>query len=470
MSGEPETLLINAGAAKVTAWFLENSLDAYICVQDGKIGWVNETWTQITGWARPQSIGRPYADFLFRDEAGAVTADLDALPFGGRGVITHRIAAKSRGVIWVRCHAVRGAGGWVLMILRDITAERQREVDNEQARGIATLVRETAGITTWRYDADEDRYEIDPDFTDHSRRPDVAHSGDSQRQLIHRDDLGRVTMQFAASVVTGEPGEAEYRMRIGDDRRWRRTRAAWRGLRRRPSGRWDVLGVNADISEIADARDAALKGEEAALAAAEAKSRFLANISHEFRTPMNGVLGVLHLIKADPPAAERRRLVDQALSAGTGLSDMLNDIIDYADIEAGRLALTAEPLDPVEALASIIAMFRPQADAKSVALDVLSAADVGWIAADAARLRKLFFHLVSNAVKFTHRGRVEARLSAAGDGEARRLRLEVQDTGVGVAPEAEGRLFKRFSQADSSVTREYGGPGLGLAVTRRLAE
>jgi signal transduction histidine kinase/CheY-like chemotaxis protein len=470
MSSEPEKVLINAGAAKVTAWFLENSLDAYVCVQNGRIGWVNETWAQVTGWAKPQSVGRPYADFLFREEAAAVSADLDALPFRGRGVITHRIAAKSRGVLWVRCHAVRGADGWVLMILRDITAERQREIDNAQARSVSAMVRHTAGVTPWRYDAEQDRYEIDPDFTEHARHG-VAdlRTGDSQRQVIHHDDAQAVAAKWNHTIETGEPGEIEYRMRLGKGQ-WRRTRTSWQGLRQRASGRWDILGVTADITEIANARDAALKGEQAALAAAEAKSRFLANISHEIRTPMNGVLGVLHLIKADPPGEQRERLVDQALTAGVGLSDLLNDIIDFADVETGHLALTAEPLDPAEMLASIVAMFRPQAEAKGVALGARIAGDVGWIAADAARLRKLFFHLVSNAVKFTQQGRVEARLAASGAGEARRLRLEVQDTGVGVAPEAEGRLFQHFSQADSSITREYGGPGLGLALTRRLAE
>ncbi|MGH6971095.1 MAG: ATP-binding protein, partial [Caulobacteraceae bacterium] len=223
------------------------------------------------------------------------------------------------------------------------------------------------------------------------------------------------------------------------------------------------------ITEIAEARDAALRGEVAARAADEAKSRFLANISHEIRTPMNGVLGILHLIKADPPRPERQKLVEQALAAGLALSELLNDIVDFSDAEAGRLELAAEPVDPAEQLASVVALFRPEADAKGLALTTEAAADVGWVAADPARLRKLFFHLVGNAVKFTHSGRIVARLSASGEGEARRLRLEVEDTGVGVAPDARDSIFRQFTQSDSSVTRRYGGPGLGLAVTRSLA-
>jgi signal transduction histidine kinase len=370
----------------------------------------------------------------------------------------------------MRCHAVRGGDGWVLMILRDVTADRQREIDNEQARSVAALVRETGGVRTWRYDAEEDRYEIDPDFTDHIGRGDGnVRSGESQRQLIHRDDIEAVMAQWWASIASGAPGEAEYRLRYGADPRWRRTRAAWRGLTRRPSGRWDILGVSADITAIAEARDAALSGEQAARAAAEAKSRFLANISHEIRTPMNGVLGVLHLIKSDPPHAERQALVERALAAGAGLADLLGDIIDFSDVEAGRLELAAEPTDPAVELASVAAMFRSQAEAKGVALAARARRDIGWVAADPARLRKLFFHLVGNAVKFTHDGRIEARLSAKGAGEARRLRLSVSDSGVGVAPAAETALFEGFTQADGSLTRRYGGPGIGLAMTRRLA-
>jgi signal transduction histidine kinase len=471
LPSEPTQAAVTVGGLKAMGWFLQHSLDAFVGVRSGELAWANDTWTRLTGWSHTQSTGRPYADFLFREDVAAAMGEIEALPEGGRSVFTFRIAAKSRGLLWLRHHAVRASDGWVLMILRDITAERQREVDNEQARRVASLVRRTAGVMPWRYDAEEDRYEVDPDFTGQDDRSAAdVRSGASQRDVIHPDDSGAVAAQWHRSLSTGAPGEVEYRMRAASESQWRRTRAAWQGVRQGPSGRWDILGVNADITEIAEARDAALRGEQAARTAAEAKSRFLANISHEIRTPMNGVLGVLHLIKAEPRRAERRRLLDQALAAGVGLSDLLNDIIDFSDIESGRVALSAEPLDPREQLASVIAMFRPQAEAKGVALEAEIAADIGWVAADPPRLRKLFFHLASNAVKFTHKGRVTARLSASGAGEARRLRLEVEDTGVGIAAGAREHVFQHFTQADSSVTRQYGGPGLGLAVTRHLAE
>jgi signal transduction histidine kinase/CheY-like chemotaxis protein len=464
MLSEPAPALVTVGELQAMGWFLQNSLDAFVAVKDGQLGWTNDTWTNLTGWTREQSTARPYADFLSREDVAAATAEIEALPFAGRSVFTYRIAARSRGWLWLRHHAVRGADGWVLMILRDTTAEHQREIDNQHARHVAELVRDTAGVTPWRYDAETDQYDVAPDFTDHLDRASAdVRDGHAQRALIHPDDIGAVLEVWDRSLSTGAAAEIEYRLRSAEGEQWRRVRCAWQGVRQRANGRWDVLGVNADITEIAEARDAAV-------AAAAAKSRFLANVSHEFRTPMNGVLGVLHLIKSEPSRAERRRLVDQALAAGVGLSDLLNDIIDFSDVEAGRLELTAEPLDPLEQLSSIIAMFKPQAEARGVSFEVECAADLGWVAADPARLRKLYFHLVSNAVKFTHRGRIAARLSASGAGETRRLRLEVEDTGVGIDPAAEADVFQHFTQADSSVTRRYGGPGLGLAVTRRLAE
>jgi PAS domain S-box-containing protein len=209
--------------------------------------------------------------------------------------------------------------------------------------------------------------------------------------------------------------------------------------------------------------------EQAALAAAEAKARFLANVSHEIRTPMNGVIGILHLLEAEPSRQERQKLVAEALASGVGLSDLLNDIIDYSDVDAGRLELFPEPLDPRAELESVLALMRARVLKKGLDLHV-SCAPMGWVRGDPARLRKMFFHLLGNAVKFTEQGSIAATLSARGEGEARRLRLEVADTGIGISKAKHANLFERFSQGDGSSTRRFGGPGLGLAVTKRLAE
>src|SRR5579872_19104 len=303
MSSEPEQTLVTVAAVRASTWFLQNSLDAFLGVCEGELKWAGGAWTSLTGWAVEKCQGRPLADFLHPDDVAPAMADIDGMGgTGARSVFTYRFAGKTRGWLWMRCHAVRGEAGWVLMILRDVTAERQREIDNEEARRVAAMVRQTAGLMTWRYDVEADEYAIDPDFTDHhAKSAPEKRKGALIRGAVHPDDLAATEESWRRAVSTGEPGVMQYRARTDDGGDWKHFRVSYQGVRRRVSGRWDILGIAEDLTEMAEARDAAIRGAEAARAAAEAKSQFLANISHEIRTPMNGVLGVLHLIKAEPP-------------------------------------------------------------------------------------------------------------------------------------------------------------------------
>jgi signal transduction histidine kinase len=357
------------------------------------------------------------------------------------------------------------------MALKDASDPQSLDDRDEEARRIAAEVRSAAGVVMWRYDSASNDFEVDPDIANPSSGEARGRQGAAAAYAtIHPDERSGLIANLKASLATGVPGEGEYRHRPAGRSKWRRRRITWRRVRSRTGEGWDLLGAVQDITELVEARDAALRGEQAARAAAEAKIQFLANISHEFRTPMNGVLGVLHLIKAEPPPAERKRLIEQGLAAAGGLSDLLNDIIDFSDVEAGRLQLAPEALDPARILKDLVASFQTAAHAKGLTLTVRVQRNLGWVAVDGARLRRIFLHYVSNAVKFTVQGSIEARLSASGEGESRRLRFEVRDTGVGVAPEARADLFQHFSQADSSTTRAFGGPGLGLAIARRLAD
>jgi signal transduction histidine kinase len=179
---------------------------------------------------------------------------------------------------------------------------------------------------------------------------------------------------------------------------------------------------------------------------------------------------VLHLLQREKLSEDGRRLLEEAANCGRMLSQLLDDVIDLSRIEAGRLDLAPEPLDPVALMDSVARLLRPQADAKGVQLRTRVDGHPGWILADPVRLRQALFNLAGNAVKFTSEGHVEIRLRALQEGERSRLRLEVEDTGVGIPAEAQGALFGRFQQADGSTSRRFGGSGLGLAITRRLAE
>ncbi|WP_165844090.1 hybrid sensor histidine kinase/response regulator [Phenylobacterium kunshanense] len=230
-----------------------------------------------------------------------------------------------------------------------------------------------------------------------------------------------------------------------------------------------TIDVSRDVTAQVAAEAALKEAKAEAEAATRAKAEFLANVSHEIRTPLNGVLGALQLLQDEPVSAEGRSLMRRANDCGRMLAELLNDVLDFSKIEAGQLDLSPEPLDAREALDVVVGLLEGQARAKGV--DLRSAVDGEgfWIEADAVRLRQVMFNLVGNAVKFTSAGHVEARLSVQPMGDdRRRVRFEVEDTGIGMAPEVQARLFERFQQAESDTARRFGGAGLGLSISRAL--
>ncbi|WP_332774033.1 ATP-binding protein, partial [Phenylobacterium sp.] len=346
---------------------------------------------------------------------------------------------------------------------RDVGDERLREQEAEELEHASELLRRTAGVYLWRYNPDAGEYEIDPDFSRRfSEAPQDRRIAAGHLEAgVHVEDRTDLEDPFKHSVRTGEGGAAEYRY-LAPNRTWRRVRSAWSGGQRLASGQWEVMGVTQDLTELMAERDRAQAG-------AEAKSRFLANISHELRTPMNGMLGILHLLLTAEHPDVRARLLTEALASGSRLSDLLNDIVAFSDLEAERLAIHREPTDVAQVLEAAIGPLREQAQAKGLGLRVETEANIGLLALDAARLRQLLFSLVANAVKFTDRGGIDVRVAIRGQGDSTRLRIEIEDTGVGISEGAREGLFSGFVQADGSTTRRFGGAGLGLAIARRLA-
>ncbi|MDO9222406.1 MAG: ATP-binding protein [Caulobacter sp.] len=229
-----------------------------------------------------------------------------------------------------------------------------------------------------------------------------------------------------------------------------------------------AIDVSRDITERVAADTALREAKAEAEAANQAKTEFLANVSHEIRTPMNGVLGALHLLERENISPEGRELMRQAGDCGRMLSQLLNDILDFSKIEAGQLDLAPEPMNVGEALRGVTALLAGQARAKGVDLRCETTGEDLWIVADPVRLQQAMFNLVGNAVKFTVQGHVAARLSVGTEGDGRRVRLEVEDTGIGMTPQAQTHLFERFRQAESNTARRFGGTGLGLSITRAL--
>lgn len=203
--------------------------------------------------------------------------------------------------------------------------------------------------------------------------------------------------------------------------------------------------------------------------AAKAKSSFLAAMSHELRTPMNGVLGISQLIAEETKEPVTKEHIKVILDSGQHLMTILNDILDFSKVEENKLELEKAPFHLEQVLTPVCSAIQPLIDEKSIELIVENDVPNNTeFTGDCARLRQILFNLAGNAVKFTNEGHVLIRTEL--NGEDKQLLIIVSDTGIGIAPDKQGRVFNSFEQADSSTTRRFGGTGLGLAIVKKLTE
>ena len=223
--------------------------------------------------------------------------------------------------------------------------------------------------------------------------------------------------------------------------------------------------VAARTTELVTAKQ---RAEEASVA----KSRFLANMSHEIRTPMNGILGMAELLVGTPLTDRQQKFAQAIRDSGEHLLKIINDILDFSRIESGRLELETLNFNLRQALEQTVDVFVEQAARKNIelALDLPPSLPIA-VRGDPSRLRQVLMNLVGNAIKFTEKGEVvlRAKSEAPSDGKAI-FRFEVSDTGIGIAPKQQSRLFEAFTQADASTTRRFGGSGLGLAISKQLIQ
>ncbi|QIE43203.1 response regulator (plasmid) [Rhodobacteraceae bacterium SC52] len=299
----------------------------------------------------------------------------------------------------------------------------------------------------------------------------------SLEEIVHPDEVDRITSMMAELI---QPGEPLSRRRQEFDTKFVVTDGGLLVVRGTVEVSFDengapdsLTGALRDITNDVKREQALRAALEEAERANEAKSQFLAIASHELRTPMNGVMGMLAALENTKLTKSQQTNVDVAMSSANSLMTILNDILDMSKIEAGRLDIQPEPFELAVLVESVVKLHSQNAHAKGLSLTYDIDNNVPeWVNSDEGRLRQILVNLVGNAVKFTLKGGVRLSVAAvsAQQGEKIRLRFSVSDTGIGIPMEKHDQVFESFNQLDASYTRRFGGTGLGLSISQSLAK
>jgi two-component system, NarL family, sensor histidine kinase EvgS len=286
---------------------------------------------------------------------------------------------------------------------------------------------------------------------------------------VNAEDSARLLQEIEASSKSLAPVRTEFRSAVAGMTRWIRADLV---AHREDDGAVVWSGYWADASVEHARADELARARDTAEAASRAKDDFLAMMSHEIRTPMNGVLGLVEVFENTPLNPDQSQMLGMIQDSASALLQILDDLLDYSKIEAGRLTIESTTIDLRELVDNAVGLLAGRAHEKGLRVRVDVAPEVAAVVrGDSVRLRQILFNLMSNAIKFTIRGDVSLHVRVAEQrGTEQVVEWCVADTGIGIAPEAQAGLFEPFVQAETSTTRRFGGTGLGLTICNRLVE
>lgn len=468
---------------------------------DGRIEWVNDAFSLMTGYTDEDVRGKKSDEVLIGPESDLEVASMmrRRLQAGHNFKGELLCYTKDARGLWLRLDVQpvsdRGNLRHLIGIATDITEEKRaaEALRLSEERWLLALEGSDDGVWDWDIANDTNWYSgrckallgyTEDEFPNHYS---------AWRKVLHPDDWPWVQATLDAYLTRRTEAYAvECRMQHKD--------GSWRWILARGKARFSadgrplrMIGTHTDVTtwreteaalrsareqseQLNEQLEAAIgRAQQSALEAnlgSQAKSEFLAVMSHEIRTPMNAVIGFTSLLLDTQLTVEQRDWLRTVRSSGEALLTIINDILDFSKIESGRMELEQQQVSIRQCVDDVVNLLGEQARRKKLQLGSSVDARVpSWVMTDGTRLRQVLLNLIGNAIKFTERGEVEVSIVCeTGPAGESLLGFNVRDTGAGIAPDRLDRLFKPFSQADSSTTRKYGGTGLGLAICRSLAK
>ncbi len=443
---------------------------------DGIYTFVNEAFCRFVGRARGELIGQDCRTHVYHDDISIPNKTIETLVSRRERVVSmeHRMRSRTH-IAWVQWEniAVFDEAGRVIEIQsvgHDIT-ERRRiyEALQESEKRLRFLFEEIPHIAVQGYNAAREVIfwnRASENLYNYSKNDAL---GKKIENLVLTEDQREETIKaFDGWVKNGTlipSGEMLKRTSDGRSVSIYSNCLATRNQR----GEWEIYIIDVDLSELKRASEELVKAKEYAERSNRAKSEFLANMSHEIRTPMNGVMGMTGLLLETELTAEQRDSIQTIMESTQELMRIIDELLDISRIEAGEVRLHPEPFNPRETTEKVVLLFADRAGRKGVDLSVAIHESVPkQLFGDSGRVRQILINLVGNALKFTHNGHIQIRMQAEPVENGWNLTADIKDTGIGMTPELQERIFEKFTQGDTSSKRQYGGTGLGLAITRQL--